>query len=69
MTVTSVEVEARVLSNSGPGVLAATVAGLGIALGTRVMAGSELRSSQLTELLQPYRLDPAEIPSGSETVS
>jgi DNA-binding transcriptional LysR family regulator len=60
-TVTSVAVEARVWTNSGPGVLAATVAGLGIALGTRVMAGDELRTGQLTELLQPYRLDPAEV--------
>jgi DNA-binding transcriptional LysR family regulator len=60
-TVTSVAVEARVWTNSGPGVLAATVAGLGITLGTRVMAGDELRTGQLTELLQPYRLDPAEV--------
>ncbi|MFC7557249.1 LysR substrate-binding domain-containing protein [Pseudoroseomonas wenyumeiae] len=38
-TVTSVDVQARIWINSAPGVLAATVAGLGIALGTRVMAG------------------------------
>jgi DNA-binding transcriptional LysR family regulator len=60
-TVTSVGVEARVWTNSGPGVLAATVAGLGIALGTHVMAGEELRNGQLTQLLQSYQLDQAEV--------
>jgi DNA-binding transcriptional LysR family regulator len=60
-TVTSVGVQARIWTDSGPGVLAATVAGLGIALGTRVMAGEELRTGQLKQLLRPYRLDPAEV--------
>lgn len=60
-TVTSVAVQARIWTDSGPGVLAATVAGLGIALGTRVMAGEELRTGQLKQLLRPYRLDPAEV--------
>jgi DNA-binding transcriptional LysR family regulator len=60
-TVTSVDVQARLWINSAPGVLAATVAGLGIALGTRVMAGEELRNGQLTQILQPYGLDPAEV--------
>lgn len=60
-TVTSVSVPARLWINSSPGVLAATVAGLGIALATRVMAGEELRAGQLTQLLKPYRLEPAEI--------
>jgi len=60
-TVTSVDVHAKLWINSAPGVLAAAVAGLGIALATRVMAGEELRTGQLTQLLQPYRLDPAEV--------
>ncbi|WP_043832705.1 LysR family transcriptional regulator [Muricoccus aerilatus] len=60
-TITSVDVHARLWINSAPGVLAATVAGLGISLGTRVMAGEELRAGQLTQLLEPYRLDPAEV--------
>lgn len=60
-TVTSVDVHARLWINSAPGVLAATVAGLGIALGTRIMAGEELRTGQLTQLLEPYRLAPAEV--------
>jgi DNA-binding transcriptional LysR family regulator len=60
-TVTSVSVLAKLWINSAPGVLAAAVAGLGIALATRVMAGEELRTGQLTQLLEPYRLDPAEV--------
>lgn len=59
--VTSVNVTAKLWINSAPGVLAACVAGLGIALATRVMAGEELDSGQLTQLLVPYRLDPAEV--------
>lgn len=57
--VTSVNVHAKLWINSAPGVLAAAVAGLGIALVTRVMAGEELRTGQLTQLLDSYRLDPA----------
>ena len=60
-TVTSVAVHAKLWINSAPGVLAAAVAGLGIALATRVMAGEELRTGQLTHLLESYHLDPAEV--------
>jgi len=60
-TVTSVSVPARLWTNSAPGVLAAAVAGLGIALATPLMAGDELRSGRLIRLLEPYRLDPAEV--------
>lgn len=60
-TVTSVNVVAKLWINSAPGVLAAAVAGLGIALATRVMAGEELRSGQFVHLLKPYRLAPAEV--------
>ena len=60
-TVTSVEVSARLWINSAPGVLAAAKAGLGIALATRIMAGEELRNGQLTQLIETYRLDPAEV--------
>jgi DNA-binding transcriptional LysR family regulator len=60
-TVTSVDVHPRLWINSAPGVLAATVAGLGISLGTRVMAGEELQTGQLTQLLEPYHLAPAEV--------
>jgi DNA-binding transcriptional LysR family regulator len=60
-TVTSVDVSAKLWINSAPGILAAAVAGLGIALATRVMAGEELRTGQLKHLLEPYQLDPAEV--------
>ena len=60
-TVTSVDVHAKLWINSAPGVLAAAVAGMGIALATRVMAGEELRTGQLTQLLELHRLDPAEV--------
>jgi DNA-binding transcriptional LysR family regulator len=60
-TVTSVDVHAKLWINSAPGVLAAAVAGLGVALATSVMAGEELRTGQLIQLLESYRLDPAEV--------
>ena len=60
-TVTFVDVAARLWINSASGVLAAAVAGLGVALATRVMAGEELRTGQLAQLLETYRLDPAEV--------
>lgn len=60
-TVTSVNVPAKLWINSAPGILAAAVAGMGIALVTRVMAGEELRTGLLSQLLEPYRLDPAEV--------
>jgi DNA-binding transcriptional LysR family regulator len=60
-TVTSVNVHAKLWINSAPGVLAAAVAGLGIALATSVMAGEELCTGKLTQVLEPYRLDPAEV--------
>jgi DNA-binding transcriptional LysR family regulator len=60
-TVTSVDVRPRLWINSAPGVLAATVAGLGISLATRVMAGEELRTALLAPLLAGYGLDPAEV--------
>ena len=41
--------------------LVVAVAGLAVALATRVMAGEELRSGQLVQLLDRYRLEPAEV--------
>jgi DNA-binding transcriptional LysR family regulator len=60
-TITSVDVPAKLWINSAPGILAAAVAGLGIALATRVMVQQELRTGELTQLLDGYRLDPAEV--------
>jgi DNA-binding transcriptional LysR family regulator len=58
---TSIDVHAKLWINAAPGVPAAAVAGMGIALATRVMAGEELLTGQLTQLLEPYRLDPAQV--------
>jgi DNA-binding transcriptional LysR family regulator len=52
---------ARLWINSAPGVLAAAVAGMGVALATSVMAGEELHSGRLVEILPTYKLDPAEV--------
>lgn len=60
-TVTSVDVHPRLWINSAAGVLAAVVAGQGIALGTRVMAGEELRTGRLVQILDLYELEPAEV--------
>lgn len=60
-TVNSVEVASKLWINAAPGVLAAAVAGMGIALATRVMAGEELRSGKLVQLLDTYQLEPAEV--------
>ncbi|APX85135.1 LysR family transcriptional regulator [Methylorubrum extorquens] len=60
-TVTSVDVPAKLWINSASGILAAAVAGMGIALATRVMVGDELRTGQLIQVLEPYRLDPAQV--------
>jgi DNA-binding transcriptional LysR family regulator len=60
-TVTSVDVPAKLWINSAPGILAAAAAGLGIALATRIMVKEELRMGQLTQLLDGYHLDPAEV--------
>ena len=59
--ITSVDVHAKLWINSAAGVLAATVAGMGISLATRVMAGEELSTGQLTPLLESYELAPAEV--------
>lgn len=60
-SVVSVDVPAKLWINAAPGVLAAAVAGLGVALATSVMAGDELRAGQLVQLLESYRLDPVEV--------
>ncbi|WP_071000310.1 LysR family transcriptional regulator [Methylobacterium sp. C1] len=60
-TVTFVDVPAKLWINSASGILSAAVAGLGIALATRVMAGEELQTGQLTQVLEAYRLDPAQV--------
>ena len=59
--VTSVDVRGRIHTNSGPGVFASAMAGLGIAMASRVMCGPELKSGALKRLLPGYRLEPVEV--------
>ncbi len=60
-TETSVEVHGRIHTNSGPGVLASVMAGLGIAMASTVMAGAEVKAGSLVPLLRGYRLDPVDV--------
>jgi len=59
--VTSVDVRGRIHTNSGPGVFASAMAGLGIAMASRVMCGPELKGGALKRLLADYRLEPVEV--------
>ena len=60
-TVISVDVQGRVVTNSGPGVRASVMAGLGIAMVSSVMCRDELKSGKLVRLLADYALDPVEV--------
>jgi DNA-binding transcriptional LysR family regulator len=60
-TVISVDVKGRIQTNSGPGVLASLVAGLGIATASRVMCRDELKSGALLQLLDNFALEPVEV--------
>jgi DNA-binding transcriptional LysR family regulator len=67
-TVISVDVRGRIHTDSGPGVFASTMAGLGIAMASSVMCAAEIKSGRLVRLLPDYTLDPVEVhalfPSG-----
>jgi DNA-binding transcriptional LysR family regulator len=52
----SVDVHGRIHTNSGPGMLASALAGLGIAMMSPVMAGDELSAGRLVPLLRSYKL-------------
>jgi DNA-binding transcriptional LysR family regulator len=53
---TSVDVRGRVHTNSGPGVLASAIAGLGVAMATTVMFDAEVTAGLLVPLLRAYKL-------------
>jgi DNA-binding transcriptional LysR family regulator len=57
----SVDVRGRISTDSGPGVFASVVAGLGIAMGTPVMAGKEIKSGALVPVLKGYKLSPIDV--------
>jgi DNA-binding transcriptional LysR family regulator len=58
---TSVDVRGRIHTNSGPGVFASVMAGLGIALASTVMFKAELKAGVLVPLLRGYTLAPVEV--------
>jgi DNA-binding transcriptional LysR family regulator len=58
---TSVDVHGRIHTDSGPGVFASVLAGLGIAMTSPVMAASEIKSGTLVPLLKSYKLAPVDV--------
>jgi DNA-binding transcriptional LysR family regulator len=60
-TVTTVQVKGRAQSDSGPGIFACMLAGLGIGMASTVMVGAELKSGALVEVLRGYRMAPVEV--------
>jgi DNA-binding transcriptional LysR family regulator len=52
----SVDLQGRISTNSGPGMFASALAGLGIAMMSTVMAGDELKAGRLVPLLGAYKL-------------
>jgi DNA-binding transcriptional LysR family regulator len=67
-TVTTVDVRGRAQSNSGPGIFACMLAGLGVGMASTVMIGPEIKSGALVQVLRGYRMTPVEVhavfPSG-----
>jgi DNA-binding transcriptional LysR family regulator len=57
----SVDVRGRIHTSSGPGAFAGTIAGLGIAMMSTVMAGPEVKAGTLVQLLRGYRLAPVDV--------
>jgi DNA-binding transcriptional LysR family regulator len=57
----SVDVRGRIHTNSGPGVFASALAGLGIAMASTVMFEAELKAGSLVPLLRPWKLEPVEV--------
>ncbi|WP_298887551.1 LysR family transcriptional regulator [uncultured Bradyrhizobium sp.] len=58
---TSVDVRGRITTDSGPGVFASVLAGLGIAMTSPVMAGPEIEAGALVPLLKGYKLAPVDV--------
>ena len=55
-----VDVRGRIHTDSGPGVLASAVAGLGIAIASNVMCAAEVKRGVLLPILTGYALKPVE---------
>jgi DNA-binding transcriptional LysR family regulator len=57
----SVDVRGRISTDSGPGLLASVLAGLGIARASTVLAGGEIKAGLLVSLLRGYSLPPVDV--------
>jgi DNA-binding transcriptional LysR family regulator len=57
----SVDVRGRIHTDSGPGVFASVMAGLGIAMVSSVMAGPEVKAGALVPLLHNYKLSSVDV--------
>jgi len=64
----SVDVRGRISTDSGPGLFASAMAGLGIAMVSSVMAGPEVKAGTLVQVLRSYKLPSVDVhavfPSG-----
>ena len=64
----SVDVSGRISTNSGPGLFASVMAGLGIAMASSVMVGPEVKAGRLVQILRGYELASVDVhalfPSG-----
>jgi len=60
-SIVSVDVTGRVSTDSGPGVFASVMMGLGIAMVSSAMCGPELKAKQLLPVLRDYTMDPVEV--------
>jgi len=61
VTVTSVDVQGRLQTNSGPALFACLTAGLGIGIASDAMCREQLKSGELVEVLKSYKLEPVEV--------
>src|ERR1700692_868634 len=57
-TETSVDVHGRIHTDSGPGVFASLMAGLGIAMASTVMCAAEIKAGTRVAPLRGYKLEP-----------
>jgi DNA-binding transcriptional LysR family regulator len=57
----SIDVRGRIVTDSGPGLLASAVAGLGIMRASTVLAGDEIKAGLLVPLLRGYTLPTVEV--------
>jgi DNA-binding transcriptional LysR family regulator len=60
-TLISVDVRGRIATESGPGLFASVMAGLGIAMTSTVMAGPEVKAGHLVQLLRGYALPAVDV--------